>query len=167
MKRICNILNLPVCTFAVLITSIVALQTCHGRIGWTLEECEQKYGASIPTDNPITFDFNGAGCYRITAVFRNGRVAWMSYNHKDTNVPYSSFSQSEIADLLSQNINGYRWTKTGQDDYEVDYIAHLDGRIAMQAWYAKGTAYASKPTLMIASAEWTSIHGWRTLYTDN
>ena len=72
--------------------------------------------------------------FQSIVIFVEGKLAWITYTKKDD----SAFTNQEIKTLLRLNDNGYVWTKTATTVKEVDYSAHLDGRVALIAWCAKG-----------------------------
>jgi hypothetical protein len=122
----------------------------YGHIGWTLDQCRQYYGQETGIVMGAYEFANAGGAFSIYVRFLEGKVAFVSYRHKDPSK--FSFTKQEIDKLLFENANGYVWTRVGSNTKEVDYSAHLDGRVAMQAWYAKGA-------VAIATSEFLSKEG--------
>ena len=120
------------------------------KIGWTLSQCRQYYGPESPRTpgmNSDTYEFDHAGGpHTIIVRIYHEKVASIVYGHKNPNV--FAFTNAEIKELLFENANGYVWTWTGSNQKEVDYSAHLDGKVTMQAWYAKGGVYIMTSELL-------------------
>jgi hypothetical protein len=60
---------------------------------------------------------------------------------------HEPIAEKEARKILEWNADGYVWSRVGQTRKEEDFAAHLDGRVAMKAWYAKGG-------LTIVTKEW-------------
>jgi hypothetical protein len=142
-----------------LIVILFLLPSAKGQIGSTIEQCKQHYGEA--TEIEFNADANVKGCrfenppdgstggdYDILAFFTAGKCDCIIYHSKDFEQRLSHISAKQIEILLRLNSNGYIWTRVSATSKEIDYSAHLDGKVVMQAFYA------NKEGLMIATSDW-------------
>jgi hypothetical protein len=137
------------------VASLLMTNKASAHIGWTLDQCKKHYGepAEVHPENADDTVKNylfhnvvwGPGLpYEISAEFSNGTCVVISYYHPN----FEQFTSKEIENLVSVSSNGYIWTRTRTTSKEIDYSAHLDGKVAFQAFYG------FKGELMIATTEW-------------
>jgi hypothetical protein len=138
----------------ILIAALFFSPAAKAQIGATLEQCKAHYGEASElqlnadgTPKKCRFQNppNGStgGEYNIYASFSDGECVSVSYNG------IHGITSKQAVALLRLNSNGYIWTRTGSTPKEIDYSAHFDGKVVMQAFYAAG-----KSQLMIATSEW-------------
>jgi hypothetical protein len=134
----------------------------NAQMGCTLEQSQTHYGmASDVKHNPdgtTSASFLAApegsigGDFAIYASFAaGGKCDCISYVVREGHE--SRMTPNQAQTLLRLNANGYIWTRTDTTPKEVDYSAHMDGKIAYQAFYSQG-----KKQLMIATTEWWQTH---------
>jgi hypothetical protein len=136
--------------------------TANAQIGCTLEQSKARYGSTSDIEHTPdgtlsarfleATDGSTGGDFAIYASFAaDGKCDCISYVVREGHDSRMTPKQAET--LLRLNANGYIWTRTDTTPKEVDYSAHMDGKIAYQAFYSQG-----KKELMIATAEWWQTH---------
>jgi hypothetical protein len=128
---------------AILVTGLAL--SAHAQIGSNFEQCKVHYGT--PTDivknttggivkcsflnpNPDNFSRN----YYIYTRFADGACDSVMYSIKGNGHAISSY---EANLLLTENANGYIWSRTGTTSQGgTELSAHMDGKVAMVAHFA-------------------------------
>ena len=140
-------------TFA-LVALLLSSVAAEAQIGCTPEQCKNHYGEASDLESyadgstkKCTFNNpswgSTGGHYIVYVSFSDGKCDCISY------IGQNGITSKQAKILLQLNANGYIWTQTNSTSKAMDYSAHLDGKVSMQAFYAPG-----KSQLMIGTSEW-------------
>lgn len=152
------------------VSLLLVLTTAHARLGWTLSECERKYGPasiSVPTGRQIkgssveaTFKYEG---WRI-------RVAWFEGTDKAQYISYTSdapkMTIEQLDAILASNADGQKWVPhfDGQNKAGVAISSALSGADMRSGYYQREDG-ARTGTIMLWAVNNVSLKsGWLTAW---
>jgi hypothetical protein len=102
--------------------------SAQARLGWTLEQCRQQYGAETKTlEEPelhapaYVFDTK---YFEITATILDGKVEMMQYQAKPdpdawvSSEEFKYYTQAIINDILEKNLGSQKLIRSPDDDFQ-------------------------------------------------
>jgi hypothetical protein len=142
----------------------------QARIGWTLEQCRERYGKEtnihVPGSVNEVVEFR-VGNFFVGCSFIDNKVAYINYFKEE---PWGKkFSDEELNDLLEKNSNGCIWKPEGSNGWpehkrwveEVKaflwtWTGFRDGKPVMSATYVDdSSAEEPRPTFVIQTLEYS------------